>query len=346
MNNNLYDKILGSLAGCAIGDAMGSATELLSGDEIIRHFGGIVQDFKRPLTANPYAGGREAGQITDDASLTFYLAETYITAGGKITPRLIADTILRWSENGEYFPRFAGPSTKSAIERLRRGEDPIVVGRQGEISPGGVTNGGAMKVSPAGLVNPGNFDQAVSDAIIICQPTHGTQIAMSGAAAVACAIAEALTEGSTVMSVIKAALRGAVQGETIGRKVGRIAAGPSVVKRIELAVHIALAAPDAETACRRIADFVGSGLHMAEAVPAALGLFLAADGDLFESIKWAVNIGDDTDTVGAIAGSVAGAFNGFQRVPPHLYEQVTANNHLRLDKLAAGLTEIAERHLS
>jgi ADP-ribosylglycohydrolase len=346
MNNNLYNKILGSLAGCAIGDAMGAATELLNSDEILRRFGGIVQDFKCPPAANPYAGGREAGQITDDASLTFYLAEAYITAGGKISPRLVADTILRWSDNYEYFPRFAGPSTKSAISRLRQGEDPVTVGLQGEISPGGVTNGGAMKVSPAGLVNPGNFEQAISDAIIICQPTHGTQIAMSGAAAIACAIAEALVEGSTTMSVIKSAVRGAVKGEMLGKRIGRIAAGPSVVKRMNLAIHIALTAPDAETACRKIGEYVGSGLHMAEAVPAALGLFLATEGELFETIKWAVNIGDDTDTVAAIAGSVAGAFRGFKQVPPQLYQQVTEINHLELDKLAAGLTKIAECRLS
>ncbi len=83
-----------------------------------------------------------------------------------------------------------------------------------------------MKVSPAGLVNPGNLKQATEDAVVICRPTHGTQIAMSGgAAAVACAVAEAVTERATVMSVIKAAQQGAIDGEHLGRQVGRIAAG-------------------------------------------------------------------------------------------------------------------------
>lgn len=346
MDERLYRHILGSLGGTAIGDAMGAACELLSGDEIIRRFGGVVRDFKRPPEVNPYAGGREAGQITDDASLTFYLSETYISCGGRITPKNVADTILRWSQNAEYFPRFAGPSTKSAVERLRAGEDPLVVGRGAEISPGGTTNGAAMKVSPAGLAHPGDLEAALSDAITVCLPTHATQIAMSGAAAVACAVAEALTEHSTPMSIVQAAQWGAVMGERRGREQGRVAAGASVEARIQLAIHLALAASDVESACRQIARYVGSGLATAEAVPAAIGIFLAAKGDPRETIIWAANMGDDTDTVAAIAGAIAGASGGIERLPGELYEQVTRINGLQLERLARGLTSIAEQRHS
>lgn len=344
MDERLYRHILGSLGGTAIGDAMGAACELLSGDEIIRRFGGVVRDFRRPPEANPYAGGREAGQITDDASLTFYLAETYMAGDGLITPQTVADTILRWSENGEYYPRFAGPSTKSAVERLRAGEDPLTVGRGAEISPGGTTNGAAMKVSPAGLTHPGGLEAALADAITVCMPTHATQIAISGAAAVACAVAEALTEESTPMSIVQAAQWGAVRGEQRGRELGRVAAGPSVEARIEMAVHLALASPDAESACRQIARYVGSGLATAEAVPAAIGVFLAAKGDPGETIIWAANLGDDTDTVAAIAGAIAGALGGVDRLPVDLYEAVIRVNHLQLERLARGLAAIAERN--
>lgn len=343
MDERLYRHILGSLGGTAIGDAMGAACELLSGDEIIRRFGGVVRDFRRPPEANPYAGGREAGQITDDASLTFYLSETYIAGEGLITPRTVADTILRWSQNGEYFPRFAGPSTKGAVERLRAGEDPLVVGRGAEISPGGTTNGAAMKASPAGLTHPGDLEGALSDAVTVCLPTHATQIAISGAAAVACAVAEALTERSTPMSIVQAAQWGAAMGERRGRELGRVAAGPSVEARIEMAIHLALVSSDAESACRQIARYVGSGLATAEAVPAAIGIFLAAKGDPRETIVWSANMGDDTDTVAAIAGAISGALGGIERLPGDLYEEVTRVNNLQLERLARGLTTIAEQ---
>lgn len=69
MDTALRDKILGSLAGSAIGDAMGAATELLTEGEIIRRFGKPVDSFEVPPPGNPYAGGRDAGQLTDDSSL-------------------------------------------------------------------------------------------------------------------------------------------------------------------------------------------------------------------------------------------------------------------------------------
>ena len=42
------DKILGSLLGAAIADAMGAATECRSTDQIIAYFGDYVTEFKDP----------------------------------------------------------------------------------------------------------------------------------------------------------------------------------------------------------------------------------------------------------------------------------------------------------
>ena len=340
MDKRLYDHILGSLACSAIGDAMGAGTEILTEDEIVRLFGKRATDFQMPPACHPHSGGREAGQITDDASLTFYLARAYVEAGGEMTLDLAVKTILAWSENSDYYPRFAGPATMEAVMRLRKGDDPIEVGRHGEISLNGVTNGAAMKISPAGLMHPGDLDAAIEDAITICLPTHGTQLAMSGAAAVACAVSEGLRAGSSVFSVIRAAQYGARRGEELGRQRGRIAAGPSVIDRLDLAISLALQERDADEACRKIGRVVGSGLPIGEAVPAALGIFLAMDGDPRRTIEWGANIGDDTDTVACIAGAVAGAWAGIEKTPEELYRQVVKINHLDLEGLAAQMESI------
>lgn len=277
MDTALRDKILGSLAGSAIGDAMGAATELLTEGEIIRRFGKPVDSFEVPPPGNPYAGGRDAGQLTDDSSLTLGLCRAYLENQGVMTVEAVVQTILRWSES-EYFPRFAGPRPRRQYGGCARG-DPLVVGRHGEISMGGVTNGAAMKISPPGLMHPGDLDAAIRDAVTICLPTHATQIAISGACAVACAVSAALISGATVASVVKAALYGAEKGESIGREKGRIAAGPSVAERLRLAVQIVVGDPQPERACRKIGQLIGSGLPAAEAVPAALGIFMAVEGD-------------------------------------------------------------------
>lgn len=335
----LYEKILGSLAGSAIGDAMGAATEVQTEEEIIRRFGKRVNDFQEPPKCHPHSGGRRAGQITDDSSLTFCLAKTYVANEGEISVDLVTKTIIDWS-GSEYYPRFAGPATIEAVKRLKDGEDPVVVGRHGEISLRGVTNGAAMKISPAGLMHPGDPTAAMEDAITICVPTHGTQLAMSGACAVACAVSEALTESATVESVLSAALKGAIDGERLGEQRGRIAAGASVVERIKLAYQIVLGEDDKDLACRKIGKVIGSGLPTSEAVPAALGIFMAMEGNPMKCIEWGVNIGDDTDTVACIVGAISGAFAGIGEISPELFEQVQEINGLDLEGLARDMVAV------
>lgn len=329
----LYEKILGSLAGSAIGDAMGAATEVQTEMEIAKRFGKRVTDFEEPPAEHPHSGGRKAGQITDDSSLTFAFAKAFVANKGVMTVELAAQTMVEWSKS-EYYPRFAGPATIEAVKRLQNGEDPFVVGRHGEISLRGVTNGAAMKISPAGLMNPGDFDAAVRDAVTICIPTHGTQLAMSGACAIACAVAEAVSDSATVYSVLDAGLRGAIEGERIGERKARIAAGASVIERTKLAYQIVLGEDNKDEACRKIGKIVGSGLPASEAVPAALGIFMAMNGDPMKCIEWGVNIGDDTDTVACIVGALSGAYAGCTRISKDLFKQVQAINHLDLEKLA------------
>jgi len=200
-----------------------------------------------------------------------------------------------------------------------------------------------MRIAPAGLAHPGDLDGAVRDAVTMCLPTHATQLAISGACAVAAGIARALTPDADVYAVVRAAFWGAQRGEEIGRREGRVVAGPSVIRRMEIAVTLASRGRDLIETIQEIHAHVGSGLHIAEAVPAAVGIFVAAGGDPLEAIVGGVNIGDDTDTVAIIAGSMAGALRGFRAVPKDLYEQLERANTLHLAEVARGLTAIAQR---
>src|SRR5690606_6857942 len=146
------------------------------------------------------------------------------------------------------------------------------------------TNGSAMKIFPIGLINPGNPDKAIEDAVTTCLPTHSTHLSISGACAVAAAVSEAMTADADVYSVVQAGLYGAVQGERRGKEVGVTVAGPSVVRRMELAIELALKSKSMDEAMADIGDVVGSGLHVSEAVPAAFGLLIASRGHTMEGI--------------------------------------------------------------
>lgn len=339
---DLYDRILGSLAAGAIGDAMGAATEQRSFSEIVSLFGGPVREFRRPPPDSPFSGGREAAQITDDTGQMVAMARAIIDGKGALTVAGVVKELLRWADDLEVFRRFAGPTTRAAIEELRKGTDPRVVGRQGRLTSLGTSNGAAMRIAPAGLAHPGDLETAVRDAVTMCLPTHATQLAIAGAAAVAAGIARALTHDADVYTVVQAAFWGARRGEEIGRREGRVVAGPSVLSRMEVAVNLAARGRDLIETMQEIHAYVGSGLHIAEAVPAAVGIFVAAGGDPMEAITGGVNIGDDTDTVAIIAGSLAGALRGFRAVPKELYEAVEQANTLHLAEIARGLTAVAQ----
>jgi ADP-ribosylglycohydrolase len=208
----------------------------------------------------------------------------------------------------------------------------------------GATNGAAMRVAPAGLVHPGDVEGAVQLAWITCQPTHDTQIAASAAGAIAAGVATALSPGAGVFDVVRGALQGARLGEELGRREGRHVAGPNVRRRIELAVNEALRGADFEDALRRIEATVGNSVMAAESVPAAVGIFVAAGGDALECAVGGANIGNDTDTIGAMAGAMAGALQGYEALPPDKMAIIQEVNAEDIPALASGLTNIAWRN--
>lgn len=336
---HLYDRILGCLATACIGDALGAPAEQRSPAEIARLWGGPLRDFKAPPEDSPYAEGRHAGQITDDASQMLLLVDTYLSEGGTLTAAAVGRMLLSWSET-DYFPRFAGPTTSRAIAALREGADPETLGAQGRLATDGTSNGAAMRVAPVGLRHPGDVAAAIADALTTCRPSHLTNIGVAGAAAVAAAVAVAVRPDSSMLEIVAAARAGAVKGERLGAEEGREVAGPSIARRIDLAVAAAYQGEDFLGSVRAVTDVVGSGLGMAEAVPAAIGIFVAAGGDPYLTCVGGANAGDDTDTVACIAGSIAGAYKGFGAVPRSLYEQLLQANDFDLETRAKAFTQV------
>ena len=352
--DRLYNHILGSLAVAGMGDALGAATEQWSTREIYEQYGGPLRTFLKP-PPDTFAGaeGNELGQLTDDTSQMYYLAQTLIDTDGNLTAEAWVQCLLRWAAESPHVGNM-GPSTRRVVEALRAGENPYKVGVVGtsdrQMAEMGATNGSSMRIAPAGLVHPGDIEGACQTALITCLPSHNTQIAISAACAIAAGVAEALTEGADVYSVTQACLAGARRGEELAAQTenARLAPGPSVVKRTELAISLGLKATTLEEALANIEGYIGNSVAAAESVPAAIGLFVFAGGDPIEAIVGGTNIGNDTDTIAAIAGSLAGALRGIKAVPPDMLATFKESNVQEVDveKLAAGLTEIARRWLN
>lgn len=328
MNKN---SILGCLIGAAAGDAMGAATEIRTREEIKRDFNGFVTDFLPP-PIDTFAGGNHAGQITDDFSLAYFNCMEMIQNEGKYSEKIAERALLKWYERKEY-NRFCGPTTKASILALM-GEAPVVSIEDRFIHNNGrATNGGGMKASPVALFSGGDIDKAIDIAMTFAKITHGNDIALSGAGAIAAATARAMNDDCGVLDLIDAGLYGARRGYEFGHKIKSLA-GPSIEKRIRLAVQIGAVADSFESAIDEIGDIIGSGLYAAQAIPAVFGIIVAVRGNVIKGIQAAVNIGDDTDTVATMVGGILGAFRGSEVFPNSYIEILERENDIKLLELS------------
>ncbi len=325
---NLQDRILGCLAGLALGDSLGAPTEFLTPVQIRAEYGWVDRFVQAPAW-HPHHG-LIPGQVTDDTGQVLAVSHA-LQPDGRTTAELVASSLLDWADRaGENLSVIIGPSTRQALDQLRSGESPRQTGRKG------TTNGAAYRGVIPGLVNHGRPGQMLEQVVEVCLPTHGTCVAISGAAAVAFAVARALSEAPTLEGVLEAAMAGA----RAGREQGSWAWATPLDKRIELAVRLVKENPAPESALAVLYDFVGVDMLVSESVATAFGLVALADGDLMKAIQYGANIGGDTDTIAAIAGAICGAWHGSAALDRDLFSEVEKVNRLDLTTEAARLAGI------
>ncbi len=343
LENYLFEKTYGCLAMGAIGDALGMPAHDMTRQEIIKRFGKPIDDFQPPFDDSRVHKKLKAGQVTDDTLLTLATARAAIDHQGKVHPRIMADYIMAAVNQAfeQGLDTLFGQNTKAALAVFSLKKDPFKILRQEKSPMVGATNGGAMRIAPIGLIHPGDPAGAVRDAARACLPTHGTQTGIAAAAALAGAIAEAMDPQATVFTVLQRALQAAEAGERIGMKISRNVPLPSVPARIRLAVSLVLTARSPEEACESLARIIGLGLPAYESIPTALGIFVAYKGDPVRCVLAGANIGNDTDTIASMVGSLSGTFSGIQAVPLKWLKTIEKINQLDLEKTARALTRIA-----
>lgn len=336
-SEDMADRVRGAILGGLIGDAMGAATEQLTRSQISQRYGRVAS-FVSPGDGT-FAAGRAAGLITDDSMVSLLIIDKLIATGGNPSSSDAADVVLQWASD-ESVLRFAGPSTQRAIRRLNDGETPEYAGSPTPTDNDfRASNGAAMKASPSGYAAIGQPKRAVRLATVFAVPTHNSDIGFSGAGAVAAAVATACA-GKGLDKVLASSIAGAQMGLERGRDVGNEVPGPSIAMRIELALEIVAGQTKWDPTAETLADVLGAGLPIAEAVPLAIGLVALCEGQPQDAIERAVNLGDDADTVATIAGSIAGAIHGTGGLDPELIQTVVSVNKVDIDRRVAGLLTI------
>jgi ADP-ribosylglycohydrolase len=331
MATHILSKILGGLYGQALGDAW-AMPALLTPSDTWERYGGWIKEFLPGPEDHPVHSGLSAGRVTDDTEQAFALAEAIIQ-DQRVTIEGAARAIVAWYERvgGDNCP-YVGPSTRRAVLAIKRGEDLQTTGRHGD------TNGAAMRIAPVGLIHPGDLKGAVEDAYLACVPTHHTDVAISGAAAVAGAIAIALQPGATLEEIVQAGQTAAEMGRAYGYRW----LGASVSRRISLAVEIASRETPERVRLQELFELIGTSLAIPESVPAAFGVLTMAQGDPKQAAIYAAALSGDADTIGAMACAIAGAWQGVDAFEPAVLSQLeTCNPELDFHGVALGLAAIS-----
>ena len=330
MTTDTYSRILGALAGVAVGDAFGMPCEMWSQNRIKKNFG-YISKLHPGHPENQISAGLQAGEITDDTIFTLIISNMLIDNSNSIDPLVFVKRIKEWIDHNEKSKNVLGPSTKRAFQEIEDGGSIEYAGRMGE------TNGAAMRILPIGIISDfNNLPGLIENVRLICLPTHNTNKAISGAAAIAAAVSYAIRCGKDIHEMIDVAVEAALEGE----KQGYDLCGPSTAKRIRYAIDIVKQVKTEQEFLTNIYDLVGTGLPTAQTVPAALAVAVYAQCDPNKCAVLSANLGGDTDTLGAISCGIAGAYSGVDKFDHSVLNQVKKVNDLDLESIALRLYEL------
>lgn len=330
-----YDRACGALAGLAIGDAMGMPSQTLSRADIARHYGQIT-GYVAPFPDHPVSHGLVAAQVTDDTEQAFLLAKRLSDDAGILNEALWAQDLLGWEHDVQVrgLRDLLGPSSKAALSAILAGQPASETGRTG------TTNGAAMRIAPVGIATRLDATSRFVDRVErACRMTHNTGEAIAAAAAVAAIVSQGV-DGFDFGTALDTALNVAGQAQERGYRVGET----DIRRRISDALKLA----DQGVSAVEFARTIGTSVAACESVPAAFGVVRMAAGDVWQAARIAANIGDDTDTIGAIAGAMAGACAGMQAIDPAALAPVRAANDLAIEATVnrlLNLRTMSDEHL-
>ena len=284
------EEIKSVLFGIAIGDALGVPVEFNSRETIAEN---PVTDMIGYGTYN-----LPAGTWSDDSSLTFCLAEA-LTKEFELNE--IGQNFVKWYYHNFWTPRGnvfdIGIATRQAIDRLAKGEQPDLAGSFDESSNG---NGSLMRILPLLFYI---FDKPINERYEITKQvssiTHGHIRSV-----IACfyylEFARQLFLGKDKFETYKD-----LQTEITNHLIGL------PVNPTEIMLFDRILKSDIHKLSENEINSSGYVLHTLEA---SIWCLLTTN-NYKEAVLKAVNLGNDTDTTGAVTGGLAGLLYGLDNIP-------------------------------
>jgi poly(ADP-ribose) glycohydrolase ARH3 len=291
------DRFLGCLLGLATGDALGAPFEGLPADHIYWTLGPIHELLSQPST--------RALRYTDDTQMMIGVTETLVRHG-EIQPHALAE---RFAAN--YEPqRGYGQGARRILEAIAQGGDWEQLAET--VFPGGsFGNGAAMRVAPVGLLFCHDLGQVAEQARASALPTHRHPLGIEGAQLLALAVALAAQGPPLDKAGFYRELSQHCHAEEFQWQV-RAAR--------KLRRHHSL-------------GFLGNSLPAHRSVMTAIACFTRFPDSFELAVGAVIALGDDTDTLAAMAGALVGAHLGISAIPSEWLGRLEAGpkgaNYLR-----------------
>ena len=298
------ERFIGCILGLALGDALGAPFE---GSRSVdaRALECLLNDPPDVL------------HYTDDTEMAVALTETLIEG-------FTQDRLARNFAHNFDITRGYGRGTIALIRLLRQGASWQEANRS-VFPDGSFGNGSAMRIAPLGLMyhdEPDTLKQAAHDSSIV---THAHPLALEGATLVAATTAMAL-KGASPNEIITNLLLLAELPE-YRRSLGLI--------REFVSERASPGRPSPQQAARSL----GVSVAAHESVPAALLAYLLHQEDYAGTLRYAILMGGDTDTIAAMAGAISGARAGVGALPAGPLAKL--ENRQMLENLASRLYDRA-----
>ena len=229
------------------------------------------------------------GTYTDDTQMMIALAESLLECGGVDPDRLGKAFVAAYEPSRGY-----GSGTTRVLELIGSGVDSQTAARSLFGGEGSQGNGAAMRIAPVAIRYAADPGQLVAAARAAARVTHAHAFSVDAAVVQAVAIAAAAS------------------GEDPLAAARQASATPELEHRLAKADELR----DSGAEPSELVSVLGNSAKALESVPTAI-YAAAVHRSPEAAIRFAVRCGGDADTLGAMAGAIAGAGGGASVIPGH-----------------------------
>ncbi|WP_265131957.1 ADP-ribosylglycohydrolase family protein [Chryseobacterium oranimense] len=290
--------------GVCVGDALGVPVEFKS-RETLKNFPVVkMQEFG--------SWNQPKGTWSDDSSLTLCLAEE-LTKGYNLEK--IGEGFVKWNKYGHWTAHGRlfdiGGTTRHSIARLIKGESAKFSGNIFEEDNG---NGSLMRILPLAfyLKDEENIESLYQTVKEVSSITHG-HFRSVFACFIYVIFAIELIKGKDKQEAYKHTQ------ELVLKFADSQGFNPKEIQLFERVLK--------NDVLKYEEDTISSSGYVLHSLEASLWCFLNSE-TYAEAVLKAVNLGEDTDTTGAITGGLAGIYYGFENIPEEWVNELVRKNDI------------------